>query len=199
MKTANADLGVDWRAFLPQFSPCLQSSEILEGHFMTPGPLFDQTRTAAALCPPTRRRGKRELRAAVTHEVTRYQSGRGRLQSSTFMEISMKRFGISTCALALAVAATLSSGGIVFAQGSRHATPGGASCITFTGITHDQASDYNFANWENQCDDDYTVEYTRIEPISGQYRTDRRTVPNHGSVSALILKSTSITEWHEVM
>lgn len=106
--------------------------------------------------------------------------------------------------IAVAITVGLSSldmGAELSQAGQRHLSPAGSPCIALQNVTYDQASDWNYANFTNDCDFSITIDYTRYDPTDRTTKGSNTTVSARrngipGTARAIIFKSDTIS-WTE--
>lgn len=83
----------------------------------------------------------------------------------------------------------------------RHLSPEGRPCIRLQSITYDRPSDWNYANFTNDCDFSITLDYTRYDPGDRTTKGSNLTVGARrsgvaGTAKAIIFQSDSVS-WTE--
>ncbi len=97
--------------------------------------------------------------------------------------------------VAAALLVSLMATGPSVAKDRRHLSPDGRTCITFTGIKYDKTTDWNNATWSNDCDFIIRINYSRVDPETGQTKENYTNVRAGSTASAILFKSTEVEWW----
>lgn len=109
---------------------------------------------------------------------------------------------LSLAAAAIAVSAfALDAGAAASQAGRTHLSPEGRPCIRLQGITYDRPSDWNYANFTNDCDFSITLDYTRYDPSDRTTKGSNLTVGARrngiaGTARAILFQSDGVS-WTE--